>query len=709
MRLNGFMKGAVLAALLSSTAALAQTSEDAPVYLIADEVFLDGEDLLVATGNVEAMQGGRRLTASKITYDQITDTLTIEGPLRITDENGDVLVADSAELTDEMREGILQGARVVLDQQLQIAAAEMGRSQGRYRQMSKASVTSCQICDDGRAPLWQIRARRVIHDTEEKQIYFEDATLRFLNVPVFYAPKMRLPDPTVKRARGFLIPELVSSSTLGTGVRTPYFLPLGEHADITATPYLSAETTTLELRFRQKFRRGEIEVNAAGSRDTLQPEEFRSYLFAEGSFYLPEDFRLSFDVETVSDDAYLIDYDYSTKDRLDSSVTLSRHKYNSAFEVSGTLFETLRSYETNATQASRLGQFSYEHRLFPSALGGEVRLGVEAHEHTRESDEDIVGRDVQRVTANADWRRSWVFGPGFDFQSMAGVTAGHFDLDDDSTLTQAEDYTIPYAAATLRWPLQGRGPDGSSQILEPIIQVAWSDASSFNVPNDESTRVEFDWGNLFSMNRFPAPDQAEDGLRANIGAQWTQMGQDGSYSRLALGRVIRQEREDRFSETSGLSGLESDWLFEASVGKLDGPLLSARSLLDDKLRLAKAEAQLNWAFPRGTFNATYLWLTEDSAEDRDDPVSEWTFATAYKLTDTWTGNLSWRYDLENDRSTRAAMGLVYENECLNVQLSTSRRFTDSDNFDPTSNFEVIVSLLGFSAGRAGAVRQSCKT
>ena len=106
MRLNGFMKGAVLAALLSSTAALAQTSEDAPVYLIADEVFLDGEDLLVATGNVEAMQGERRLTASKITYDQITDTLTIEGPLRIIDENGDVLVADSAELTDEMREGM---------------------------------------------------------------------------------------------------------------------------------------------------------------------------------------------------------------------------------------------------------------------------------------------------------------------------------------------------------------------------------------------------------------------------------------------------------------------------------------------------------------------------------------------------------------------------------------------------------------------------
>jgi len=118
-----------------------------------------------------------------------------------------------------------------LDQQLQLAAHQINRAEGRYSQLYKVAVTSCHVCDD-RPPLWSIRAERVVHDTEERQLYFTNATLRLRDTPIFWLPRMRLPDPSLTRATGFLIPSLRTTDQLGTGLKTPYFIRLGDHRDV---------------------------------------------------------------------------------------------------------------------------------------------------------------------------------------------------------------------------------------------------------------------------------------------------------------------------------------------------------------------------------------------------------------------------------------------------------------------------------------------
>ena len=232
---------AILLLLCSTWAALAQTADvPPPAVLVADDVSISSNRVLVARGNVEAFQGQTRLRAESITYDDTTGQLIIAGPI-IIEEGPDILIlANQAELSSDMRNGLLTGARLVLSQQLQLAAVELGRVDGRYTQLYRTAVTSCQICEhDTRPPLWQIRARRVIHDQEERQLYFDGAQLRVRNVPVFYLPRLRLPDPTLKRASGFLTPSIQSTSQLGTGIKVPYFIKLGDHRDLTLTPYYS--------------------------------------------------------------------------------------------------------------------------------------------------------------------------------------------------------------------------------------------------------------------------------------------------------------------------------------------------------------------------------------------------------------------------------------------------------------------------------------
>ena len=108
--------------------------------------------------------------------------------------------------------------------------------------------------------------KRVIHDQQERQLYFHDAQFRVLDTPILYLPRLRLPDPTLKRATGFLIPSITARPTLGFGVKVPYFIRLGDHADLTLTPFIATKTATLEYRYRQAFRTGNIECQRGGVR-----------------------------------------------------------------------------------------------------------------------------------------------------------------------------------------------------------------------------------------------------------------------------------------------------------------------------------------------------------------------------------------------------------------------------------------------------------
>ncbi|MDO7630124.1 MAG: LPS-assembly protein LptD, partial [Loktanella sp.] len=220
-------------------------SAQSAATLVADDVSIIGSDQLVADGNIEVFYDGTRLSASRIVFDRASDRLVISGPIFIQSSDGILLTADQASLDPKLQNGILQGARLVLDQQLQLAANQIDRAEGRYSQLYKVAVTSCQVCGT-RAPLWQIRAEKVVHDQDAQQLYFTNTQFLIRGVPVFWLPKMRLPDPTLKRATGLLIPQLRNTDQLGSGLKLPYCVTLGDHIGVTFTPYLSDKTKTLD-------------------------------------------------------------------------------------------------------------------------------------------------------------------------------------------------------------------------------------------------------------------------------------------------------------------------------------------------------------------------------------------------------------------------------------------------------------------------------
>lgn len=690
---------------MTHVAAVAQDQVAAPAVLVADDVSVSAERVLTATGNVEAFQGKVRMTARKITFDQRTGKLLVVGPITIQDGTEVIILADQAELSRDLQNGLLTGARMVISQQLQLASVEMNRVNGRYTQLYKTAVTSCDVCDDGRPPLWQIRARRVIHDQVEQQLYFDQAQFRIRNTPVFYLPRLRLPDPTLKRANGFLIPSLMTTSQLSNGIKVPYFFKLGDHRDLTVTPYLSSRTKTVELRYRQAFSKGRISFEGAITRDELRPGEVRGYLFGSGTFDLARDYVLEFDIETTSDDAYLTEYGYSSKDRLDSEIAVSRTKRDKYVRLSFVNFKTLRDGEDNSTLPTNVIGATYEQRFFPVAIGGELRFSGNAHAHFRSSNLDIDsadadtivdGRDVLRLNLEADWIRQWNTNSGLLIQTQLGFAADVFQVNQDSTFPDSDAGVSPRAALTLRYPM-ARQTARARHVLEPIMQVAFTGGSDLNVPIDESTRIEFDEGNLLSLSRFPSPDRRDRGQSAVLGVQWSRFDAKGWDTKLTFGQVLRRQDDTDFSTTSGLSGTTSDFLLAGQIRTDSGLSIIGRTLFNDSFDVSKAEVRGDWIGKRVQIGTSYIWLTDDVAEDRTVPVSELTFDGTYLVNSSWTTSANVRYDLEGDRAASAGVGFEYTNECVLVDLTINRRYTSSTSVEPSTSLGFNVSLRGFSA------------
>jgi LPS-assembly protein len=700
----------------TSTVASAQSRA---AVLIADRVALDGRDRLVAQGHVEVLYQDVRLKAARIEYHRPSEKLIIDGPIVMTDGAQTVILAGSGELDSTLENGLMRGARMIMDQRLQLAANQLDRTGGRYTQLYKVAATSCRVCDDDTPPVWQIRAKRTIHDEQEKRLYFENAQFRVLDVPIMWLPRLRLPDPSVTRATGFLIPSLKQSSDIGLGVKIPYFIRLGDHRDITLTPFFSPQTKTLEWRYRQALRTGRMEFNGALSNDSLQSGELRGFIFGQGLFTLKNDYQLSFEVEAVTDRAYLLDYDYSDKDRLESEVALSRTSRDQHRRAALSTFQTLRVGEDNETMPSIILDAEEYRRYFPARLGGEVRLSFGAHTHYRDSDvatdgpdADIWGdgRDVTRAQIDAKWLRNWMLPGGIRAEFMLGGSIDSFWINQDAVAAVDQDVAFtPQAALTLRWPWLKTSTGGVVHVVEPVMMLGWVGGDSLDVPNDESTRVEFDEGNLLSLSHFPAPDRRERGAAGAIGVNWTRSAPSGWNAALTLGQVVREDSNASFSASSGLAGITSDMLIAGQIQTVKGLNLTARTLLGRQMDVNKAEARAQWQNQRSSLGLSYVWLGADPAEDRSDTISEWALDGSHRLAQHWTGTVDWRYDLADNRATQASLGLRYLNECVEMNVSLSRRFTSSTIVEPSTNFGFTVSLKGFSAnGAEQSHARSCR-
>jgi len=648
-----------------------------PTNLTANNIIHDNfTGNIQAFGDVVIIQNHLMLKTDKLIYDAASDTVIIPGPLKIYDTvKKEETHATYGELSSDLRDGLLDSARVIQKRQLQITAAKVKQDGGRYTIMNKAVTSYCKICKESSIPLWEIRSRKVIADNVQEKIVFEDAVFRLMGLPVLYTPYVSIPSSNVKRASGFLKPTYVFDDKNGLKIFTPYFLTLGNHADVRLTPWINSKgIKTVEARLRQELRFGNVTLNHASSVD--KNSKYRWFFFLDQNISkMPYDFSANLKLKKVSDATYRSEYGFGTEDRLRNSFSTYRTKKKQHIEANFINYETLRTTESNSTMPSSIIDAEINQRLIPNHIGGTLDIKLDTRGNYRKAsnnNSDGSSRDVVRMSGLATWQKDWIIGNGIVAGIASQVRSSSYRVYQDPSSKSTQDIT-PYGALELKWPVVNK-KKGSSHLIEPIAQVVVTSNNKNSVPNEDSLLPEFDETNLFEFGRFPGVDAYEEGQRLNLALNYT-------YDRLGkfkadfkFGKVLRTTDNQQFSSSTGLDGKSSDWLTSSQLNIGDNFGLINRALIQDDLSILRNEMHLDWSHKSLSTTSKYIWHQSDATLVQNKNISQLYLDAGYNIDTDWNISTSMNYDFtENETALSNGIDLVFYNDCTKASLSYTRK------------------------------------
>lgn len=692
-------------------AAQAPTAEEQPVLLTADSVTFDEEnDLVTASGNVELSQGTRTVRADTITYNRRTKIVTATGGVRLVEPSGEILFADYAELTDDLRDAFVDNIRVLMTDNGRMAGTEGERRGGQITRINRAVYSPCDLCKDDptRAPLWQIRAVRVVHDRDAKEVRYRDAVLDLFGIPIAYTPYLSHPDPTVDRKSGLLSPIIGNSSELGMFLRTYYYADISPEQDATIElTKFGKESFLFGGEYRRRFEKGSLVLNGSVTRgdlyaadDSLKREEWRGGLAARGLFEINDVWRWGVDARRISDRTYLRRYFDLDDDVLTSRAFVEGFRGRNYAAVNAYSFQDLR-YNNSEPEPLVLPEAEYHAYGDPGGLlGGRWALDAGVLSIYRTD-----GVDTRRFSIQPSWRRDLISSAGFITTLNASVLAAAYHTNGydrpDTTAVENDVETryrlFPQADATVRYPFVRHG-ESSQQFIEPVgqLRLAPNVDNDPEVPNEDSLDVEFDTANLLLPSRYTGIDRLEGGIRATYGVRTGIYGNTSGAATLFLGQSYRFTEETDYPADSGLETKRSDYVGNINLAPASWLDINYGFRLDeDTLAPRRHSVSGSAGVPefRLSANYTYVDQTVDRYTGVQDEVEQATFGLSSRINQYWSLNVYHQQAFDPDPGPRTTLGiLTYQDECFTFDTVVRREFTDVEG-DQDSGLTVYFRLV----------------
>ncbi|HEX5279277.1 MAG TPA: LPS assembly protein LptD [Micropepsaceae bacterium] len=695
-----------------------QSAPPRQLLLQADQVIYDAtKGVVTAQGHVEISSDDRTLIADQVTYNENTDVVMASGNVSIQNAAGDVAYANSVELTRDYREGALQGFSALLGQRGRIAANSAERREGRFTITNGAVYTPCELCaeDGDQTPTWEIRAARVVHDELEKKVYFEDASVEFLGVPVLWLPIFSQADPTVRYQNGFLLPDIGDTGLLGPFLKLPYYYNFSDSADLTLAPFLTVTAgESLQGEFRERFASGGglwIQPSLTfDQRAHDQPGEdtWMSGLFGQGWLPLSDDWRVGFDAQLSSNRTYLHRYNISDTDRLTNDVYSDVVDGRSRGEIISYYFQSLRASDFQSEIPLVLPSLSYTYIPEDRIWGGRLKVDASTLYLNRGS-----GTDVFRGSSDVDWLFPYTTSDGQVLSAEGFARGDAYYVQDalaDTPTAPSNSETIgrglAYAMLEWRWPFArdlsgGFFPDETDLVVEPIAQLitATNGGNPRGLPNEDSIAYSLSATNLFEPNPSPGLDLWTGGTRATFGLRSTALMAGGQVTGM-LGEQYRFTTQPGLPPALQLDNNASNVVGRITADFANFELTHQFSFDPNKGTIQQNELYVTARFGLSNIQLSYVKLPPGVADPTLGQQEQINLNATVILYRNWGVFGVAQRDLANGKMLEAGFGVTYDNDCFVAALGFNRRYTSILDLPPSSS---IVFHIGLKTGAGGTI------
>ncbi len=679
----------------------------------ADEVQYDQElGLTVAKGNVELSEGDQILLADTVTYNQRTDTVTATGHVSLMQPTGDIAFADFMELHDNMRDGFIKDIRILMSDRSRMAGNTARRSDGGTRiELRRGVYSPCELCQDdpSHPPVWQIKAERIVDDKNTQVVEYYNATMEIDGVPVFFTPYLSHPDPSVKRASGFLPPSIGTGNTLGYHVTIPYFWAIDRDKDLTVRPLFTTKAgAVLDGDYRQAFDSGRLNYDASigvGSRGDSGPPDnphhdeqtVRYHMMGTSVFDLNPNWRAGLDVQRQSDMTYMLQFRFpQPADFLTSRAYAEDFGPRSYGNISAYSFQTLNPLSGDGSQPIVAPVANYDWVSEPDKIGGRLSLNGDLLNMERRN-----GPEMRRVSGGTQWRLPFNGPIGDRFIFSIGTRLDAYQSDNvqitnsvNSNQSAASGRVFPQGALQWRYPWVRHDP-GMNEVIEPMAAfiAAPNGGNPAQIPNEDSQGYEFDETSLFRPNRLPGYDLVDSGQRVDYGLHTGLYDDTYGSSNMLVGQSYRLEKSTPFQIGSGLQTQVSDVVGRLVVSPADVFDLFYRLRLDHSdLALRRQEAGFNGGPSNLKFGASLISVKSIPGLTPLQTGTQVSVNLSAALTRYWSLKLNDTRSVSSGGTTiYSGASLVYEDDCFAIKTTIQQSGIRLGNVTP--GVDVLLTLV----------------
>ncbi len=572
-------------------------------------------------------------------------------------------------------------------------------SDGKISIIKKGVFTSCKKNDD--CPPWQIKAKEIKHDKKKKIINYKNAWLEIYDQPILYFPKFFHPDPTVKRQSGFLMPQVIDSSSLGLSFKLPYYKVISENKDFTFSPRIFSEKEALfQNEYRQVNKNSKHLMDfSLKKKDSTSKTHFFSNSIAKLDMDIFDISEVEMNLETTSDDKYLKTHN------IKSAININQSLLNSFLIFRGSSrdmnFET--KFEAYEDLTNDISSDKYEY-IFPSY---EFSKRIKSNYN---GDYEVISKGNYKNYNTNIFEKVLI--NDLKFSSNPKITpmgfVNKFSLllknvtseGDNSSNYKNKFNSENYGSVfyDISYPLKNEG-----KFFDNFFTAKGSLMYSPNANKDLKTLDrKIDINNIFTQNRLSLDDTVEGGQSLTVGGEYSLKSKESGNDiiKAGLATVLRDNEEINLPTKSTLNNKGSDFIgsliFEPNKNfKFDYNFSMDSDLKSSNYNLLKTDVSVN------KFVTSFEFLQEDDEVGSESFLSN---ETSYKFNDLYSLKYRTRRNKKTDFTEFYNLIYEYKNDCLTASIQYNKDYYSDNELKPTEELFFSISIVPLANLNTPSVR-----
>ncbi|MDC3111326.1 hypothetical protein OA413_03875 [Pelagibacteraceae bacterium] len=648
------------------------------IIINADEILLiDNGNKIKASGNI---------TIKTSEFDSVSDNSTYDKELNQIQSSGNIIIKDNLNnhyyfdylTTDKNFDSALgSNVKVRTSDNARIVGKSFSRQASNFNQINNASYTPCLRKNYviKNCPGWRLDAKKVIHDDKTKTIYYENAVLKILNIPIIYTPFFSHPDPSVKKKSGILMPSISSDNLLGTSISVPLFYNIASNYDVTFTPTTQTKADDYySLNYRHLTENHIFNLESSISSNESNTGT-RNHVFIDGKVKNPYG-EFEYEIKTSNNDTYLRKNQINDLTILTSGLRFTKEMKNSYLEFKSHTYKHLNN-SSNQKWEYIYPSITYNIYNYNDPL---VNKNWEV-KNTFLNYRDINKNNKQEISSELISKDINVLkNIGLKFENVFQNRIIYFN-DTENDFNQLR--VFPQVSSKISYPL-GKNDNRKSQILEPILMPII--ATYNNYSNDQSVSNS----NIFSLNRETSLSQWESGPRLNYGFNWLI-----NYNEFAINTTAGQSLKLNKNSDED-SNEKSDYFITNIVDFKNFGYIKTDLTIDNESMYLK-DNNINTSINIGNIKFGFDYDYESS--NRIKTSEQISIGTKINLFKDTNFIASIRKDLMTEKSIGNAMGIHYENDCLAINFDYFRDFTAVADIKNSRGFSFTITLKPFGTSK----------